>query len=274
MSLFGRLSTISQTALSLCISSLLFPYSKKIGAMNDALQEQYTLLPEAWASIILLKRSFCDSLRRMRNGDFGDFDFTDWVSQDEKDSFIVIIERLIFNIDVRFPCPSTSIISRQARHNIDYQRCTMDRGFLHNIRTHCPLFLTVGIYLFPDEFIKERKVNEFFLSGNFPEILRIMTYIVNHQEAIMDCCVSIDNGTGSAVMKRKTVTLFEVFKIVNRTNYPFLWDITLKAITILPTTVSCEQQFSRLRHKLHENMRKETSFAFLSMSQKRKDFSF
>ena len=127
---------------------------------------------------------------------------------------------------------------------------------------------------FPDEFIKERKVNEFFLSGNFPEIVRIMTDIVTHQEAIMDCCVSIDNGTGSAVMKRKTVTLFEVFKIVNRTNYPFLWDITLKAITILPTTVSCEQQFSRLRHKLHENMRKETSFAFLSMSQKRKEFSF
>ena len=147
-------------------------------------------------------------------------------------------------------------------------------GILLQFRNSLSVVFDCRYKSFPDDFIRERKVNQFFLSGQFPEIRRIMTDIVNHQETIMNCCTMVDTQTEMGEVKMKTVTLFDGFKIVNPVNFPSLWDITLTAITILPTTVSCEQQFSRLRQRLHENMRKETSFAFLSMSQKRKAFVF
>ena len=151
--------------------------------------------------------------------------------------------------------------------NVNCLTNTLDERFLERIKTNRPLFLTVGIYLFPDDLIRKRQINPFFFSGNVPEINRMAMDIVCNQEAIENRVRTNDIGRESA-KGPTTITLFDVFQVVNPDNYPFLWDITTKAVTIFPTTVSCEQQFSQLRHRLHENMKKETSFAFLIMSQK------
>ena len=90
----------------------------------------------------------------------------------------------------------------------------------------------------------------------------------------MNVVYRMNGENGDDKTTSKAITLLDVFKVINHNRYPYLWDVTLTALTILPTTVSCEQQFSRLRHKLHENMAKETSFAFLSRCQGRSIFSF
>ena len=129
------------------------------------------------------------------------------------------------------------------------------------------MFFIVGIFLFPDEFIKHRIINQYLVSGNFPEIMQILTDIVNNEEAIKNESIMIhaQNEWGESALK--TITLLDVFQVIKHDNYPFLWEMTVKALTIMPTTVSCEQQFSQLRHKLHYNMAKETSFAFMWMTR-------
>ena len=62
--------------------------------------------------------------------------------------------------------------------------------------------------------------------------------------------------------------------MIKHDNFPFLWDVTTKMMTMMPTTVSYEQQFSRLRHNFHDNMAKETSIAFIYMSQNITVFRF
>ena len=207
------------------------------------------------------------------NGIFGEFDFVCQLCDFERKSFLNIMERLLLNMEIRFPCPSSSIDRRQTRQTFNRTTNNVDQRFLQSVKTNCPLFLTVGIYLFPDDFIRHRKINQFFLSGNFPEIIMITTDIVNNQEAILERARRNNIGPGRD-NEFATITLLDVFQVVNPENYPFLWDITMNAVTIFPTTVSCEQQFSRLRNRLHENMEKETSFQFMMMSQKRTVFEF
>ena len=62
--------------------------------------------------------------------------------------------------------------------------------------------------------------------------------------------------------------MLDVFKVVNPNNFPFLWEVVLKMMSVMPTSASCEQSFSRLRNKMHENMMMETSFLFRAVTRK------
>ena len=254
--------------------SFAFDILKRICRFNRALQEQYTILPDVWILVCHMKDLFSGDFRQMRNGCFVDFDYIERLNVVEKETFLHVLEKLLLNMEVRFPCPSTSIDIRQARQNVDHLTNTLNRGFFQSIRNSCPLFFSVGLFLFPDEFIRQRKINQFFISGNFPEINRILIEIINNQDDIVRRFqeTQINNESGGESLK--TITLLDIFEFVNRENYPFLWEKTMNVLTMIPTTVSCEQYFSRLRRKLHENMSKETSFAFLAMSQRRNSFIF
>ena len=56
-----------------------------------------------------------------------------------------------------------------------------------------------------------------------------------------------------------TQTLNDAFNFIHRGKYQGLWRETLKLRTIMPTTVSCEQSFSVLKHTLHVNTSLETA---------------
>ena len=74
--------------------------------------------------------------------------------------------------------------------------------------------------------------------------------------------------------KRKVITLLEAFEYVERVDYPELWRTEIMTMTMFTTTVSCEQYFSQLRNKFHENMKIDTALVFLSASQKRRTFNY
>ena len=202
------------------------------------------------------------------NGIFLHFEYIGGLSEPEKKTFLNIVAKLLLNIDVRFPCPSTSINSRQAQQNIDVVTTTLNRPFIQ-CQKQMPIVLDCWCLFVPRR-VYQRKKDQwvFFVSGNFPEINRILIEIENKQDSI----VRPFNSTAiqnERERENKTITLLDVFKVVNHESNTIIWDMTMSALTILLTTVRCEQHFSRLRHKLHENMSKETSFAFLRMSEKR-----
>ena len=59
----------------------------------------------------------------------------------------------------------------------------------------------------------------------------------------------------------------DVFHVIEKGRYPVLWSLVVKAMSFMPTSASCEQSFSRLKHRLHENMKKTNAFNFLLTSQ-------
>ena len=69
---------------------------------------------------------------------------------------------------------------------------------------------------------------------------------------------------------KTVITLMDVFKVVDRNKYPVLWDVVLRVLSYTPTSVSCEQSFSILKRRMHENMKKENAFLFVEMAKRTK----
>ena len=57
------------------------------------------------------------------------------------------------------------------------------------------------------------------------------------------------------------ISLDDVFSVLESRNYPLLWKEQMKAHTIMPTTVGCEQSFSVIKRCTHVNMKPESFIA-------------
>ena len=60
-----------------------------------------------------------------------------------------------------------------------------------------------------------------------------------------------------------TPNLLDVFQLVRKTSFPRLWRFVVKTMTIMPTSVACEQSFSYFKRTRHINMGDETAKIFL-----------
>ena len=57
------------------------------------------------------------------------------------------------------------------------------------------------------------------------------------------------------------MNLDDVFRVVERSKYPLLWNEVIRINTIVPTSVSCERCFSVIKHSYHNNMKSNTLIA-------------
>ena len=183
-------------------------------------------------------------------------------------TFENVLKQLKLNIQLRFPCPSSGVDLRLARSHIDARSMTLNEQFLKSVMGRCRLYITVGIFLFPDDLIRRRKINNYFVSGRFPEIQQIANEFVEQETQIVRSFHATSRGGEGQDDSNRPISLLDVFKVVSLTDYPFLWDIVLKTLAVMPTSVSCEQSFSRIKNKLHENMNKETAFHFMAVTCK------
>ena len=60
-----------------------------------------------------------------------------------------------------------------------------------------------------------------------------------------------------------TYNLLDVFEIFPRAVLKNLWLFVVRTLTIMPTTVACEQSFSYFKRTQHINMSEETAKIFL-----------
>ena len=132
----------------------------------------------------------------------------------------------------------------------------------------------VGLFLFPNDLIRKREINPIFLSGKYPEIPSLACEIVEKENEIISAKNTYQNGPAAFEMK-DVITMIDVFVIIQRDKYPVLWKTTLKTVSLLPTSVECEQSFSGLKHKMHQNMAKETAYnLFYQAGEKPRTVSF
>ena len=59
-------------------------------------------------------------------------------------------------------------------------------------------------------------------------------------------------------------TLIDAFQLVERSSYSVLWLFVVRLLTVIPTTVACEQSFSFFKRTIHINMSEETAKIFLN----------
>ena len=129
----------------------------------------------------------------------------------------------------------------------------------------------IGIYFCfgtpcPDDLLKKQQINPWFLNGKYPEIPLMAREILLRREEIEGNSSQPINQTTDTKSGISVITLQQVFKTIEKDSFPFLWNVMIKTISFMPTSASCEQSFSCLKHRLHENMKKTTAINFLLSS--------
>ena len=244
---------------------------ERICILNARMQEQYAQVHEVWESVLCLRHQFETDLHDMERGSYGKFAYVGGLNRVQRATFVTVLKHLILNINIRFPCINTSIDTRIARQNTNHEMLTLNPALLDHMRRACPFMLIVGVFLFPNDLIKHQMVNQFFIGGRYPEIDEISREILAKKDEIIR---SVQTSVQTEQRPTQTITLLDVFKVIDKSNYPFLWEVVVRTLAVLPTTVSCEQSFSCLKHRLHENMLKENAFCFLRMVQQQTSFRF
>ena len=245
----------------------------RICSTNTQLHEKNIFLHQAWILIKNLREDFCCYLRKIGARSFASFEYLGDLSSDELLSFEVIIESFLLNLDIRFPCPSFSMDMKVAKSFIDQESHTIDITFVKDIQSRCPLLEMVGVFLFPDDFLRRRQINPLFINGQYPEIPLIAREILENENEL-SALKKPSQDEGKTNKTCQEITLFEVFKVIHKEKYPALWKLVLRALSFLPTTVGCEQSFSFLKRKMHQNMTKENAFNLCLASQRVTHFSF
>ena len=60
-----------------------------------------------------------------------------------------------------------------------------------------------------------------------------------------------------------TTNLIDAFHVIDRHQFYNLWRYVVRALTIIPTSVACEQSFSFFKRTIHTKMSEQTSKIFL-----------
>ena len=111
------------------------------------------------------------------------------------------------------------------------------------------------------------------VSEKLPRSANDCEEIVEKEREIVESASDVNKDSEDEV-KENVITLVDVFKVVDKTQFPFLWDVVLRVLSYTPTSVSCEESFAILKRRMHQNMKTETAFAFVEMAKRKKVIEF
>ena len=175
-------------------------------------------------------------------------------------TFQGVLRQLIHCLERRFPVPSTSFDIRRRRKPGDSSDPQEDQQMQHPTCSVTPVLVFIT---FPHNFIHFGSIPNILDGAMKNEVLQMAEEIRNHR---IDICNK--NQARRQALCQATeietvlpISLTVVFRVLDSHRFPLLWKEFLKATTIMPTTVCCEQSFSVIKHTKHVNMKPESFIA-------------
>ena len=224
-----------------------------LGEENARMQAKNALFTELWDRVCRLRAKMAKCIASIKDDDFSSIGVTS-LSPAEKEAFVTSINVAIKNLQVRFPCASTSLNKRRLGDAIKMVDACVDRGILVRAQLSCNLRLLNDVYMFPGEFLRNTTVKQYLLSELDGEVNRLCARLFMMQKELrkifkIDAVESNDN-----IHHPDThITLAGIFRYVDHSEFPLLWKSVFEVLCINPTTVTCEQSFSCLKHSNHVN---------------------
>ena len=134
------------------------------------------------------------------------------------------IKAAIKNLQVRFPCPSTSLNKRLLCHTIKTVDTVVDRGVHVNVYSSCPLRLMYDFFVFPGEFLRNLTVKQYLLSAFVGEVnwlcAELFRIVCEPRRIIKVGSLECD---GDKNPRGKQITLEKIFEMVDHSEYALLW---------------------------------------------------
>ena len=192
---------------------------EKISLVNSKLQHQNMTLPIAWVLIKQLKEEFRNNLARLKDGDCRNFEYLRQFDRECNISFQTFVDSLLFNMEMRFPCPGISIGKRNAKRHVNAFTKQLNELFLRQVRLSCPFLEAIEIFIFPDELLRKQQINPTFLSRKYPEIQQIAREILFKRDIIEGNNMGRMDPTSERERQMTVITLLDVFKVIKKDSY-------------------------------------------------------
>ena len=222
-----------------------------------------------------------NELRKLQSGDLSSFPYLTNINGENISQFVVILKHFITNLSVRFFNVSYSLNKRSVNRFLDYDQMTFLPGAPLGDGSRCGLSQILEIFNICHTTIPSHLTNTFSFHGIGGEwgmfisvaLLRRDDIVRRRLEEAESLCKS-ENNIQELLRIQPTTNLLDVFRAIDKNEYPNIWRFVIRNLTIMPTTVACEQSFSYFKRTAHINMSETTAknFLFARLGLYEKDF--
>ena len=241
-----------------------------LGEINTIFQEKYGFIPNLWEYIWPLDQFLRRELWKIENGDFGRFEFLHQVRRDEIGQFAKILKSLILNLEVRFYDISASLNKKSIKRHLNFDRMVIERGAPIVDRVVCGVLPLLDVFYVKDAFVNAHLAGPLANTGIGGEWGLLMRFVMSNRDTIVGAAEerfgrlsTRERDVRNEIQAPLTPNIIDVFRVFPRNSLPVLWRFVVRVLTIMPTTVACEQSFSYFKRTLHSNMSDVTAQSFI-----------
>ena len=221
-------------------------------------------------------------LEKIENGDFTTYPFLGQFVRGEIPQFSTILKRLILNLNVRFFNVSFSLDKKKVKDFLNYEQTRIMPGAPVEGRERCGIFPLLDVFNMREALVPLQLSGPLSHLGLGEEWSLVLPVLTACRDNIVMSSYERENHLSAKEKKLREdlripikPNLLDVFKIVEKTSFPRLWRFVLKSLSIMPTSVACEQSFSYFKRSRHKNMGEKTAktFLFVRLNHYETDFN-
>ena len=207
----------------------------------------------------------------MEMGDLSRFPFLSDVGDENRPQFVKILKNLVLNLNVRFFNVGFSLDKKNIKRFLDYENATILPGAPVGDMSRCGLSPMLELFNTKQSHTTTHLSTTLPHLGVHREWARLLPLFA-FRRGLIDSQAEQRILSSSLLERRMRQTLaspvdpnlVDFFNVISRSDFPRLWKFVMMVLTILPTSVGCEQSFSYYKRTAHINMSDENAKNLMS----------
>ena len=170
------------------------------------------------------------------------------------------------NVFVRFFYMSFSLNKGSIKDFIDYDRMVLLPGVPIRDSSRCGVPQLLEVFNMYHTTIPFHLFGTFLVNGIQHEWVTFMRDALSVSDDVwartrerLTSLTTREAETMELLNTRSIPNLIDAFHVIDRRVYPRTWRFLVRVLTIIPTSVSCEQSFSFFKRTIHTNMSEQTA---------------
>mgnify|MGYP004552267677 CR=1 FL=1 len=232
-----------------------------LGKVNTVFQERLSSASQLWDIVVSLKATIQQLIAQTRYDTIPGLESMGGMRSEGVAAFQDVLRQLLLFVERRFPVPSTSLDLKCKRNTHASNDVQQD---IEQVQPpSCSVLPVLEFITFPHNIIHFGSLPNVLDGVMRNEVHKMAEEITVHKIEIV-----YKNQVRRKLLSEAVeieivipISLDDVFSVLESRNYPLLWKEQMKAHTIMPTTVGCEQSFSVIKRCTHVNMKPESFIA-------------
>ena len=179
------------------------------------------------------------------------------------------------SVKVRFHAVSFSLNKKSIKSFLDYENMMILNGAHVGDLSRCgvsPMLELFNIKETPTTQHLSISLPHLDVGDEWKGLVHLFTtygqFILRQTEQRLLLLSGREKGLRSQFEIPTTTNLIDVFGVIPKSYFPSLWKFVVRVLTLIPTTVPCEQSFSYFKRTFHSNMAEGTAKIFLMVRLK------